>query len=658
MTKKPSLYLPSLRLAAVMAPLVFVAAGLLFLGVAYGLTLVIERVSTAAVTSKMLGEGITWAEVEADGLQLRLSGTAPNEAARFRLTNLISTIVDSSRIRDEMDLTPIKAFDAPRFSLEILRNDDGIQMIGLLPAGEAEAQLVDKATALADGAPFSEMIETANYKASSDWEAALEFGLRAFEMLPRSKISIAENKVAITAIAASAGEKRSFEADLGRAKPGDLTASIEISAPRPVLTPFTLRFVKDANGARFDACAADSEAAQTAILAAAVSAGAAAGADCTIGLGVPSPSWSAATTAGIAALGAMTSGTITFKDADVTLQGGTDVAQGDFDRIVGDLDAALPEVFSLNASLEKAVDAGAEGPAEFTAKLVQDTGRVELRGRLPDEMQRSVTDSFAKAEFGVDKVYMAAVLDAGLPAGWPLRVLAGLQALGELKGGDLTVRADLVTVTGVTGEQGAKARIAQILSEKLGQGQAFRVDVTYDKALDPIASLPTAQECAARVAAVLKGNKIAFAPASTEIDGNAAKIMGLLATALDKCTSVRMEIAGHTDNDGSDTSNLSLSQARADAVLIALQGRQVDVSGFVAKGYGESAPIADNGTDAGRETNRRIEFNLLVDTVAAGEAQSAAAAVGPAEDGAARGDAASLAPKEITLRPKPRPAQE
>jgi OOP family OmpA-OmpF porin len=644
MSKKPKLYLPSLRLTAVMAPLVFVGAGLLFLLVAFGLSLLVERASAAAVTSKLLTEGITWAEVEADGLQVRLQGTAPNEAARYRLANLIATVVDTSRVRDELELTPIKAFEAPRFSLEILRNDDGIQMIGLLPTGDAEAALIERGTALAAAAPFSEMIETANYTAPAKWEAALEFGLRAFEMLPRSKISISAERVAVTAIANSSSEKRAFEADLARAKPGDLAATIEISAPRPVLTPFTLRFVKDASGARFDACAADSETARDTILRTGEAAGAQAGGDCTIGLGVPSPRWAVATSAGIAAVGALGEAAVTFKDADVTLQASAAVSQRDFDRVVGDLEAALPDVFSLNASLEVAAEASAVGPAEFTAALSQSTGRVELRGRLPDDIQRLVVENFAKAAFGADKVYQAAVIDADLPGGWPVRVLAGLDALGQLEGGDLTVRADSVTVKGVTGNSDARARISQILSDKLGQGQAFKVDVRYDRALDPIASLPTPQECAARVDGVLKSNKIVFEPASTEVDGNAATIMGLLATALDKCTNLRMEIGGHTDTEGSEESNQSLSQARADAVLIALQGRQVDVSGFVAKGYGEAVPIAGNDTEAGRETNRRIEIKL----VAPEAVQTASGAEGAAQ-------ASSLAPKEITLRPKPRP---
>jgi OOP family OmpA-OmpF porin len=54
--------------------------------------------------------------------------------------------------------------------------------------------------------------------------------------------------------------------------------------------------------------------------------------------------------------------------------------------------------------------------------------------------------------------------------------------------------------------------------------------------------------------------------------------------------------------------NLSLSQARANAVLFELQRRRILTKNIVAKGYGETRPIASNDTEQGREQNRRIEF--------------------------------------------------
>ena len=84
---------------------------------------------------------------------------------------------------------------------------------------------------------------------------------------------MSDKGVVITAIASSEAEKRSFEAEIAKATPEGLSVTTTISAPRPVLTPFTLRFVVDGDGARFDACSADSDKARDRILAAARQAG-------------------------------------------------------------------------------------------------------------------------------------------------------------------------------------------------------------------------------------------------------------------------------------------------------------------------------------------------------------------------------------------------
>lgn len=652
----------------------FVAAALVASLIAWGAALVIENRSAAAVTSRLMAEGITWAEVRADGLLIRLAGTAPNEATRYRAVNLTGTVVEASRIRDDLEVAPARAIEAPRFSVEMLRNDDGIQLIGLLPDAETVQALTEEATQLSPDIPVSDMLETAAYPAPDSFAPALEFGRAALKLLPRSKISVAADRVAVTAIAASEAEKRQLEAELARMAPQGLQVDIAISAPRPVLTPFTLRFLIDAQGARFDACSADSERARDRIMRAAAAAGMTGGSPCVIGLGVPTPRWAEAIEAGIRAIGQLGGGSVSFSDADVTLLAAEGTEQALFDRVVGELQTALPPVFSLDATLPRAENA-ASGPAEFTAVLDQATGGVELRGRLTDDLVRKSVDAFARVQFGASKVYVATRLDPELPDGWPVRVLAGLEALSLLDGGKLLVRADTVEISGVTGSQLARARIAQILSGKLGQGQTYRVDVRYDEALDPLAALPTPEECAAAVAAVLARQKITFTPGSAEIDASAGTVMDALAAALADCPGIRMEIAGHTDSQGSEGGNKALSQARAEAVLLSLQGRQVDVSGLTATGYGEAVPIADNETEEGREANRRIEFTLK-DTVGQAPAAKASDAASPepsAEGGAkpsagseaaagtpdfSADDSPSVAPAEKTRRPPARPKRE
>ena len=71
---------------------------------------------------------------------------------------------------------------------------------------------------------------------------------------------------------------------------------------------------------------------------------------------------------------------------------------------------------------------------------------------------------------------------------------------------------------------------------------------------------------------------------------------------------LKFEIGGHTDSDGSDASNLALSQQRADMVMKKLIGLGIETARLTAVGYGKSKPIADNKTFEGKAKNRRVEF--------------------------------------------------
>lgn len=647
------------RLTPLLASLAaFVLAALLAVLAATGAVGLVEERTRAEIEGRLAAAGVGWVTVQTDGLQVRLSGTAPDEAARFRAVNLAGAEIEPSRIRDDLEVAAAKAIEAPRFSVEILRNDSEIQLIGLIPAATDREALAGRIAAIAGDGRVTDMLETADFPEPEGWTAALDFSLAALKDLPRSKISVAPMRVEVTAIADSEAQKLALEKQIAAAVPEGLVSLMAISAPRPVLTPFTLRFVIDEAGARFDACSADTEAARTRILAAAQAAGMTAPARCDIGLGTPSTHWATAAETGIAALAGLGQGALTFSDADVTLVAAPGTDQALYDRVIGEFEAALPDAFSLKAELPKPEQAAAAGPAEVTATLAKDSGKLEIRGRLTDELLRAAVNSYAQAEFGIGNVYLATRLDPDLPQGWPVRVLAGLKALAQLDHGSLTVRPETVIVTGVSGSQMARARIAQILSSSLGQGETFSVNVTYDEELDPLAALPTPEECAADVTAALARQKITFEPGSAEIAGAAAPLMDELAKILADCPGVAMEVAGHTDSQGRESSNLSLSQARAEAVVLALQGRQVNVSGLTAVGYGETRPIADNQIEEGREANRRIEFTLVLPAVAVpapgagGEGAVAEAVDGPDFSGDM---SPSVAPTEQTRRPKRRP---
>ncbi len=655
----------------------FTAATVVSAFIAGGSATIIEKRSRSLMRVELEAAGYSWANVETDGLLVQISGTAPTEANRFRALTKAASVVEATRVIDLTEVEVQKEATPPNFSLEILRNDDGISLIGLVPASMDREAFMERIETIAGTAAVKDMLEAADYAEPKGWQSALDFGILTLNTLPRSKISVAPGKVAVTAITNSAAEKARIDADLARRKPAAIALQSDISAPRPVITPFTLRFVIDGDGARFDACSADTDRAKARILAAATAAGVPAGAGCTVGMGTPSTRWGEATEMTIKALKDMGAGLVTVSDADISLIAADTVTQADFDRIVGELESNLPEVFSLKAELTKKADALPAGGPEFSAVL-SSKGQVQLRGRLSDERLREAAEILARARFGASNVYGATRVDDTLPAGWALRSLSAIEALSQLAEGEAVVTPDLIKISGVSGNTLGSDAISRILTDRLGEHSRFDLDVRYDKRLDPILGLPTGAECTDMLNGALAKAKINFEPGASVVAEGGGAVLDTLAGLMKDCADFKMEIAGHTDSQGSDEFNMALSQDRATAVLRALMERRVNTEYLSAQGYGPSQPVAPNDTEVGREANRRIEFVLLDaapvnrpvalppadGTVAATPApEKADEGAAPPKDGEDGDDAAAetgtiLTPAtQTTRRPKARPQQ-
>ena len=585
------------------------AAGLSVVSAGYAVSM-LERGTEIAVRDRLDQSGHEWAEVHADGLRVVLSGTAPTEAIRFQAMSETGSVVDAARIINETDIRPAKALVPPQFSIELLRNEAGLSVIGLIPAETDRAALLDRLAEIAGDAPVADLLQVADFTPSRNWNDALDYGLEVAAGLPRSKVSIQSGYVAITAITNDAATKRRLENSLPRKAPDALRLSINIAAPRPVITPFTLRYVLDARGGRFDACSADTEASSREIIAAARAAGATGNPYCTVGLGAPSPSWTQAAEAGLAAVGALGEGSLNISDADVALFAVEGTDQRLFDRVVGELETALPAVFSLKAVLPVTEEDDTLGPPEFTATKSPE-GLVQLRGRIADGTMRNLADGLAKARFGTDNVYTAVRSVEGLPEGWSLRVLTSIEALAFLENGAVVVTPDTLDLRGTTHRDDANAKLSQLITAKLGETTAFTLDVTFVVPPPPEDEPKDPEDCAEEIVGVLSTNKIRFEPGSATIDPSSSATMDSLAEILKDCGDLRMEIQGHTDSQGREVMNQELSAARAQSVLDELRARRIPTARFTAVGYGEARPIATNSTAEGRETNRRIEFVLI-----------------------------------------------
>lgn len=103
---------------------------------------------------------------------------------------------------------------------------------------------------------------------------------------------------------------------------------------------------------------------------------------------------------------------------------------------------------------------------------------------------------------------------------------------------------------------------------------------------------------------------VTFDTGSASIRSQHLATLNSVAKVLKEFNQTLVDVAGHTDSVGDATYNLRLSQGRAQNVASYLQSRQVNPNRLGVRGYGESQPVATNGTAEGRQANRRVTIQL------------------------------------------------
>lgn len=582
----------------------------------------VERETRADLGQALAAAGDAWVRLDTDGLIVTIAGEAPDETTRVQALGIARQLVDDRRIADHTTVRAAKPPTPPDFAVELLRNEGAVSLIGLIPDADGRAAIEAGLARAGLAGAVTDMLETADQPAPEAWSDSLAFGLGLLAELPRARISVGTGHVGVIAVAENDGDRRALEARLRAGRPASVRLDLQISAPRPVIAPFKVDFSYAEGKGSFAACSAETVADVVEIGVAAHRVGFDGQPDCQVGLGAPSPAWAAAVARGLAALREMGGGRFVLSDIDAQLTGPDSIAPDRLAEVAARLDADLPDLFSLTvvpAFAPVAAPPPAAAP-RFDAVLAGD-GTVELGGALQDDTSRDAVQSYASALFGHDRVRNSTVIDASLPEGWPARVLVGMAALAELKRGELQVTPDRVSLQGTGAAADTGAKVEALLAAKIGGGAA--VDIGYDPATAAKAAIVTIpgteapQSCAEDIAAILKSGSIQFAPGSAAIEPESQGVILAIADVLRSCPQASFEIAGHTDSQGSADYNRQLSQQRADAVAAALRKVGLPDITLTAAGYGAERPIADNGAEAGRAQNRRIEFSPVAAPVAA-----------------------------------------
>lgn len=105
-------------------------------------------------------------------------------------------------------------------------------------------------------------------------------------------------------------------------------------------------------------------------------------------------------------------------------------------------------------------------------------------------------------------------------------------------------------------------------------------------------------------------SNITFPTDGDQIRGEFYPVLNSVAIVLAKYDRSIVDVDGHTDSQGSDGYNLDLSRRRAESVADYLAAQRIDGRRLNVQGFGESRPVADNGSDYGRAENRRVEVSI------------------------------------------------
>lgn len=168
--------------------------------------------------------------------------------------------------------------------------------------------------------------------------------------------------------------------------------------------------------------------------------------------------------------------------------------------------------------------------------------------------------------------------------------------------------------SGVTGADGKFQVLVPEGDKYKVQYKSFTEDKEYDPLDIPVMDGVIDFEFTIRVQELKKNytlDNVFFDTGKSSLRPESFKELNELAEFLLHKKNIEIEIAGHTDDVGDDAANLKLSQDRADAVKAYLVKKGVKAERVVAKGYGETKPIAPNTTPEGKQKNRRTEVHLL-----------------------------------------------
>lgn len=571
----------------------------------------IETISKNQLKSALEKAEYSWAKIDPDGLQLFIHGNAPTDSERIGAIEVARSIVAPKRLIDNIFVEDRTNTKQKVLNLKILKSMDRVLIIGTFPTefGPFEFEEILKKR-LSPSDDYDIIADQTELVPPVNWEAITLYAVSLLDIIKIGKIETDGNQLLFEGIASDNRYKGNLKEYIKSRAPPNLPVEISLHQPRELISPFTFQ-VEIKNGLlKYSNCVVGDEKSKLQIIKMAKKLDAMALEECLVGLGEPSPQWTKALEKAFSVSAQLVNAKVIFDNLNVSIILDHSFSKKEYSEIITSISNTFPPEFVLSLVKLSNDDNNNLSSNKVVATLSPE-GLVKIVGPVSESFDEALIANFAKARFGSEQASTSLYNVASLPTGWGFRIIAGLEGLHELKNGILEITPNLIEIKGTTQQQFSSAKITKIIGDKIGYNQRLSIEIDYVARPEPVDNSLTARQCVDKINNVLQSRKINFEPSSDRVDLTGQKILDDIAKILFNCSDIILEIGGHTDSQGREQMNLSLSQARANAVLFELQRRRILTKNIVAKGYGETRPIASNGTEQGREQNRRIEFKHI-----------------------------------------------
>ena len=252
----------------------------------------------------------------------------------------------------------------------------------------------------------------------------------------------------------------------------------------------------------------------------------------------------------------------------------------------------------LAASLAACIPLQAQTQAPAPAS--PQPGQILVTGTVADEASKAAVLARLRELYGAERVVdQIAIGSVAVPANWNAHVQKLLTPnLKLISRGQLGIDGSNVSLRGEVANEAQRQQIASEIATSLNPtytvNNGLRVAAAEQAVLD----------------VALDKRIIEFDSGQASITPNGLAILDEMAAAMQKLKGRKVEVIGHTDNTGLRASNVSLSQARADAVRSYLASKGIAPDSVLTSGQGPDRPVDSNATVDGRARNRRIDFRI------------------------------------------------